>query len=367
MSPSDSQDRWLERQLNLRTAELKLRIAEVEAAKRGSDAAADATRLQRRTSFLQVLAVTAGLLASCAAAYAAFQAGAAVRASEQGTEQQSADNQLSIAISAIGGSTPAERVAGMTLLDLNVRSRMLAASGELPRRDAFGEYVTAIDVLANYVRDDSTADPASPDSASTSAFGPGYGYPTAGQGVPFDVLYAAAELRDLLSLQTQVTALQVRQRVGVDLSNDDLFGLSWAGVRFNWVDAYMPKIDLRGANLADSSWAGSDLAGSFLQCADLSGADLAGANLTDADLRGANVAGANFAHADLRNAKLADMFGTAVGLKPGRPARSWNPDPEACARNRLYWDVPRASPAVTSSPSASISRTAATKRHRAAR
>jgi Pentapeptide repeats (8 copies) len=331
MSSSDAIQGWREH-------ELDLRVQEVDATVKASDAAVSAAKLQKRTTILQVLAVMAGLLASAAAAFAAYQAGAAVRAAEKGTEQQSADNQLSIAISAIGGGSAAERVAGMTLLDLNVRSRISSATSALDRQKAFGEYVTAIDVLANYIR--SASPPAAEAAVSVPApasFGLGYGYPPAGQGSPFDVVYAADELRDLLGLKDQVMALQIGRTVGIDLSRDELFGLSWTGVSFGWLDAYLFKIDLRGANLAGSSFAGSDLVGAFLQCANLSGADLSGANLAYADLRGANVAGASFRNANLTHAKLTGVFGTAKGLSPGLSETAWNSDPQTCEINKQYW------------------------------
>jgi uncharacterized protein YjbI with pentapeptide repeats len=128
----------------------------------------------------------------------------------------------------------------------------------------------------------------------------------------------------------------------MDLSRDELSGLSWTGVRFDWLaSSYMLKVDLRGANLTDSRWGPSSyLVGAFLQCADLREANLSGANLKYADLRGANVKGANFENANLHGAKLAGVFGTAKGLKPGLPADSWNPNPQSCLSNKQYWDKP---------------------------
>ena len=362
MTGSDSRDRWLDQQLELRRQEFELsrqefelRLQEVSAAVEATKATVSAAGMQRKTVRLQFIAVAAGLLASCAAAFAAYQAGAAVRASGQATTEQAADSQLSTAISAIGGSTPAERVAGMTLLDLNAHSRIAAASNELSRQDAFGEYVTAVDVLVNYIRDDETAGTASTPQASPTAspvaspaaspaasFGPGYGVPPGGQSEPFDVLYAAAELRDLLSMRIQVESLHPAEGVGVDLSGDELSGLSWADVQLGWVDAYLPKIDLRGANLSGSSWAHADLAGAFLQCADLSGADFAGADLKDADLPGADVEGANFAGAHLHGAHLSNVFGRAAGLRHELPVTSFDSDPLTCEANHAYWAVPAA-------------------------
>ena len=151
----------------------------------------------------------------------------------------------------------------MTLLDLNVKARISAASNALARQDAFGEYVTAVDVLTNYIREENpslTAGGASNSAggasnsagaaakSASSSFYPGYGNPTSGQAEPFDVLYAAAQLRDRLGMQDQIRALHVKEGVGVDLTGDELWGLSWAGVNLGWVAAWMPGIDLRGAN-----------------------------------------------------------------------------------------------------------------------
>ena len=343
MDAGDSPDRWLD-----------LRVKEVEATVRAADAAASATSQQARTTRLQTLAVAAALVASAAAGFGAYQAAAAVRASEQSAEQQSADNQLSTAIAAIGGGTPAQRVAGMTLLGLNVKARISAASNALARQDAFGEYVTAVDVLTNYIREENpslTAGGASNSAggasnsagavanSASSSFYPGYGNPTSSQAEPFDVLYAAAQLRDLLGMRDQVRALHVKEGVGVDLTGDELWGLSWEGVNLGWVAAWMPGIDLRGANLRHSDWAGANLRGAFLQCADLRGADFAGAHLAGADLSGANVAGANFTDAHLPGAKLTGIFGKAKGLRrAGLALSTWNPDRQPCDSNPQYWD-----------------------------
>ena len=363
MDAGDSQDRWLDQQL-------KLRIQEVDATERAANAAARATSQQARTTKLQTLAVAAAVFASVAAGFGAYQAAAAVRASEQSAEQQSADNQLSTAIAAIGGGTPAQRVAGMTLLDLNVKARISTASNALARQDAFGEYVTAVDVLTNYIREENPSPAASGASSSaggasnsagavaniaSSSFYPGYGNPPSGQAEPFDVLYAAAQLRDLLGMQDQVRALQVKDGVGVDLTGDELWGLSWADVNLGWVAAWMPGIDLRGANLHHSDWVGANLRGAFLQCADLSGADFAGAYLAGADLSGANVAGANFTHAHLRGVKLTGIFGTAKGLRrAGLAVSIWNPDRQPCDSNPQYWDklasAAQDTPATAASP-----------------
>jgi uncharacterized protein YjbI with pentapeptide repeats len=141
-------------------------------------------------------------------------------------------------------------------------------------------------------------------------------------------------------LKDQVEPLNAGS-VNIDLSRDELFGISWAGVQFGWLgSAYMPRIDLRGVNLAEANLSGADLAGAFLQCADLRGADLRGANLNDADLRGANVAGANFTKATLKHTRLTHVYGTAQGIPPGLPEAEWNSDPQACENTSSYWHQP---------------------------
>jgi Pentapeptide repeats (8 copies) len=357
MDGSDS-DRWLEEQL-------KLRKREVDATVRAADAALAATAQQTRTTKLQVLAVSAALVASVAAGFGAYQAAAAVRASEQGAQQVSADSQLSTAIAAIGGGTSAQRVGGMTLLDLNVQARISMASNALTRQEALGEYITAVDVLANYIREENpSAKGGAPGGSASSSFYPGYGYPPGGQGESFDVLYAAAQLRELLGMEQKVKALQAKPGVGVDLTGDELWGLSWSGVNFGWVAAWMPGIDLRGANLQKSDWARANLRGAFLQCADLSGTDFAGAYLAGANLSGSNVTGANFTHAHLRGAKLTGIFGNAKGLaRHGLSVSAWNPSRIPCDSNPLYWDKQtsaRPSPPVAAA-SPAVNHLAATK------
>lgn len=115
----------------------------------------------------------------------------------------------------------------------------------------------------------------------------------------------------LLDLRDKVTSLSGR-RLGVDLSHVVLYGQSWRGIDFSWVDHYSRGLDLRGANLQRSRWGTSYLGHSFLQCADLSGSvfgltrpdgKIANASLVFADLRGADLRGAKL-HADMTEAKL---------------------------------------------------------------
>jgi uncharacterized protein YjbI with pentapeptide repeats len=154
-------------------------------------------------------------------------------------------------------------------------------------------------------------------------------------------------------MRTDVSALGNPQGLGVDLSNVELWGQPWSGVRFDWLGGhYLVGIDLRSADLRKSRWGTTDLTGAYLQCADLSGADLRhtiltgadlrGANMTGADLRGANVSGADFEGAKLTDVKLSGAVGTATGLNAPTSARqpeaSWNQP--TCAHNRGYWHMP---------------------------
>lgn len=67
--------------------------------------------------------------------------------------------------------------------------------------------------------------------------------------------------------------------------------------------ALMTRVDLRGADLR-----GADLRGADLTGADLTGADLRGANLTGAELFRADLTAANMRRADLTGAKVAEVI-----------------------------------------------------------
>jgi hypothetical protein len=299
-------------------------------------------RAQRRIVRIQAAALTLALVASVAAAYAAYEAGQAVKASAENNAQQAAESQLTTAVSAIGGATPAQRVAGLTLLRRNIATQVNAAeetSDTLTRQNAYDGYVTSLSVLATYIRASSAAESPAVTTVSSS-FGLGYGIPKAQQ--PIDLAYAVDELRLLLGMTGEVRAIKPGRRPAIDLSYDELYGLSLKGIDFSWLSsAYMLQVDMRMSNLASSRWSGSSfLVHAYLQCADLSGADFRGANLTGADLRGANVSGANFAGAILTGVKTDGVFGRAKGLLVPHPATSWNQ--EGCAiHKKNYWDLPK--------------------------
>jgi hypothetical protein len=276
------------------------------------------------------------------AIWVALQGQSTVHNNSQSTLRQSQDAQLSTAITALGSGDTAERIAGLLLLRRNTVSRLtlVAETGEPPSA-VYGDYTTALQVLSGYLR--SHGDTIS----GFVEFGRGYGTPNAPGILPIDLNYAADQVKLLVNSQSEkeVGALNTGQRPAIDLSYDELFRQSWSGVNFAWLTAYMPGIDLRGADLAFSKWGkDSDLSGSYLQCADLRHADFQGADLTGADLRGANVEGADFVGAHIRGAHITSVYGTAkwprwfhhITVLPGK---GWNPD--TCVQDKEFWDTPK--------------------------
>ncbi len=75
--------------------------------------------------------------------------------------------------------------------------------------------------------------------------------------------------------------------------------------------ALMTRVDLRGADLR-----GADLRGADLTGADLTGADLRGADLTAADLFRADLTAANMRKADLTGAKIEEVIWTEDTVWP---------------------------------------------------
>ena len=157
--------------------EKDLREREVDAQERG-------LKVQRRTFWSQVAVAVAAIVASLAAAFAAGQARSAVNVAEQGLQAQDAENQLSTAVTALGGTTAAQRVAGVTLLERNVAEQLSGATTEQSRQNAYGLYLSAIIVLANYLRS-----------------GPPLAVHAPCPTVGADVKYAADELKTLLDMR----------------------------------------------------------------------------------------------------------------------------------------------------------------------
>jgi Pentapeptide repeats (8 copies) len=277
------------------------------------DNARQAVKAQKLVGFCAVLA-------TAIAAFAAWQAAEAVRASAKGIEQQGRADRLSAAISSIGGDQAAQRVGGFALLRRHVEDRVNTSETPEERLDAYNLYTTALDVLETYLRNPPEA---STEAAKEPTSGLGFGRPH----IPYDNKYAAGELRSLMRLKPQIekfwNSFEVKPpRPSVDLFEVQLFQQSWEGIDFAWLGAhYFAGIDLRGANLKDSDWGASWLVGAHLQCANLEGADLRGANLIGADLRGAHLYYADFTGAKLDKVQLdgASFWDTARGLERVRP------------------------------------------------
>lgn len=322
------------------TSENGWKEGEKELRQKEVENATTALGAQRTMARWQGAAVALALIASIAAAYSAYEAGQTVRASEAAAAQQASDSQLSTAITAIGGATPTEQVAGLTLLRRNIATQLTsatAASDQLVRDDAFDAYATSLDVLAEYLRtstDSGTGAIGPPSGAAT--FGLGYGKPT-GQQPPFNAVYAADELSLLLKMASEAKMINAGKAPAIDLSYDELYGISLPSVNFASLSAaYLPDIDFRGANLANSRWGKADLAHAYFQCANLRGADFRGADLSGADLRGADLSGASFTGATVTGVKTDGAFGQVTSLSVDDPATSWNAP--ICLANTHYFD-----------------------------
>lgn len=301
-------------------------------------------RSQIRAARAQVGATLIALAAAVAAILVAWQGQETINHNSLTELQQSEESQLSSAITALGSDATAERVAGLMLLTRNTSARFaLQPETHDPPADMFGDYTTALQVLSGYLSSHGEAflQEASGGQA-TQPFGRGYGLPSS-PGVPIDIIYAANQVKILVNKQMEraVIALGMRDRPAIDLGHDDLIGQSWKGINFGWLWAFMPRIDLRGADLDGSRWSNrSTLSDAYLQCSDLQGADFRGADLKGADLRGADVSGANFRGAKIAGAKLAQIFGKAKW--PGwlhittLSARRRNP--AKCLKDKNLWD-----------------------------
>jgi hypothetical protein len=290
----------------------------------------------------QVVASLASAAAVVVAIWVATQGQVTVDRNAKATLQQSEDAQLSTAITAIGSGDTPEEIAGLLLLTRNTSDRfsLMSETGETPA-DVLGDYTTALQILSGYLSSHGQAYLAGISTPLSATFGRGYGLPPS-PGIPLDMIYAADQVKVLLSSGTaaSVAALDTGPPPALDLSNDELDGQPWQGINFAWINAYLVGIDLRGADLGQSTWsAHSDLSGAYLQCADLAGANFRGANLIDANLSGADVQGADFAGADLHGAVLTAIHGAATWpqhiTEAALPANDWNQG--ACLQDKTFW------------------------------
>ncbi len=301
----------------------------------------------------KTVASIAPLLAILVALWVAWQGQVTVDRSNRATLRQSADAQLSTAITAIGSNDTAEQTAGLLLLARNTSDRftLMDQTKEAPT-EVYGDYTTALQILSGYLRSHGETLLTDGGSQTAASFGRGYGLPP-WPGVPLEIIYAANQIEFLLAtnMESSVAALNVGVHPAIDLSNDELIGQPWSGINFSWISAYMVGIDLRGASLESSQWGkNSDLSGSDLQCADLQNANFQGANLSNADLEGAYVQGADFRGANIKGAVFKQLYGVSKwsSQPPGVTILSihkWNP--AACLQNRGFW---RGQPTSVSSP-----------------
>jgi hypothetical protein len=227
------------------------------------------------------------------------------------------------------------------LLRRQVDELLDAADTPQDRRHAYGMYTASLDVLENYL------------SAGGDGGGLGYGVPD----VSPDSVYAANELRSLMYLRDEVTALGVEgslERPGpaVDLSHVQLYGKSWRAIDVSWLAAQVfVGIDLRGANLTESVWGTSNLTDAYLQCANLVNADFRGADLTRADLRGTDLSGADLTGATLDGIRLdgATWSHETRGLEAFvQTLDGPRADGTECLDHQAYWNMPEDAAATPS-------------------
>jgi Pentapeptide repeats (8 copies) len=261
----------------------KFREAEVASQKRTARAQVNLTRITLLATLAAIF--TAGFTAVFSVNQSNFsvkESRNSLTVAEQGIERQAGESRLATAVMAIGGQTPAERVAGVELLWRYVDEQLTAAlstpvnSGD--RHDAHGLYLSAVIILSDFI-------PRTQPRVNAPCTLPRQ----------LDVQYAADELQNLLNLKARFMMLQAgSEPPAVDLSYAELCDQYWFKINFEGLSgANFPGIDLRGSNLQWSRWGDAYLGGAQLQCADLRHADLSRATLIRADLRGANVADAS--------------------------------------------------------------------------
>jgi Pentapeptide repeats (8 copies) len=286
-----------QRELDAAEHQAALRQLEVETEKEDA-------RTQGRLTRVQTLALVIAAIAAAAAGWGAWQATRAVDAAQQSASMQATENRFSTAVTAIGGQSPAQQVAGLTLLRRSVASQIQAAAADAPsQRDAYDAYTTSLGILDVYLRS----------NTKTS------------QAPQLKDVYAANELKLLLDMGVEVNKISDGEKPAIDLSFVGLSGVSWPKINFGQLSAaFMPGIDLSGANLIGSRWGHATLTHSQFRCADLQGADLRFANLSGSDLRGANLSGAELPPAaQLKGVNTQGAFGNPAGLTIINPAHSW--------------------------------------------
>jgi Pentapeptide repeats (8 copies) len=332
------------------TEELHLRKAEVHT--------------QEWAGIAQIVLSVATVATALVALWAALQSQQSLKSATQNNLEQAQDGQLSTALTSLGSGDVTERIAGLTLLELNVADRLTPTSiAAFGSQSAYNYYTTALEIYSGYLQSHGVGSTAGT-GGGTRTFGLGYGAPSGSFSI--DSQYAVDEIMKMLTLQSQVRAVSPVVP-GFDLANDELYQLNLKEMNLSWVDTYMVGIDLRGAvmekvhlsSLDDAEYAhlqcadltgaelqGADLADANLRGADLQGADLRDANLTGADLKGADVSGANFSGARIGRATLTSMYVAsrhpATGLPPGIATVTGQLQiRSSCLANPSYGDPPK--------------------------
>jgi hypothetical protein len=297
------------------------------------------------------------------ALWVALQGQQSLKSAAQNNLQQAQDNQLSTALTSLGSNDVTERIAGLTLLELNAADRLTSTSTTaFGKPSAYNYYTTALEIFSGFLQSHGVGRTTTAGTGGgTRPFGLGYGV-LPGGAFSIDTQYAVDEIGKMLSLKNQVRAVSP-VAPALDLSNDELYELNLEGMNLSWVHAYLYGIDLRGTVLERTHLSSlDDVENSHLQCADLKYADLQGAdlqdanlsgaylyhanlrgaNLTGADLQGAYVRGANFSGSQNSQATFTSMYGPATGLPPGVVTMPGQPLIQPpCLANPSYGDPSR--------------------------
>jgi hypothetical protein len=300
--PPDHQNAWP-------AEEERLRRREVTAAEVASDAQKAGVRAQRRSVWIQAIALLFAAAAAGASAVAAFAAVNTVSTSQHIANQQAVATQLGTALTALESNSLTSQVAGLDLLVANMGTQLNAAMTDpSERQNANNSYEAALEVFDAYLRTTASAD-----SNSTIA-----------------IAYAAKELRLTLALGPQLSNVDKGSppltAPSIDLSEVVLPGVNWPSINFDFLSiVYMPGIDLADAKLISSHWGDADLTDADLHCANLQDADLRHADLSGSDLSDANLSGTLLPPpAQLRKVKTTGAVGPVKGLAINHAGRNYN-------------------------------------------
>lgn len=344
-APTPSPDPWKPHELRLRRKEVRTQIW---------------------IGIVQVVLCAATVAAALGALWTALQSQESLKSATQNNLEQGQDNQFSTALTALGSSDVTERIAGLTLLELNVADRLTPASyAAFGKPSAYNYYINALVIYSGYLQSHGVGSTTAAGAAGRQKFGPGYGALPPG-AFSIDTQDAVDEIETMLDLKDQVRAVSPMVPI-FDLSNDELYQLNMKAMDLSWVDAYMVGIDLRGAVMEKVHLSTlDDLEGSHLQCANLKNADLEHADLQDANLSGADLQGADLQHANLTGADLrgayvsgANFFGARTA-KPPLPRCTLRPGTRRRACHRKQSPL-RVSP--RSNPHASRTQVTGTRAH----